>query len=86
MSHRDQDGEKVENFHFFFKSTKLVRTYEIKNCLNLKSFYLILAGKVVPSKISALRLKLGCAPYAQKWVFFVKFMKFNISVALLLSL
>ena len=30
----------------------------------------ILAGKIVTNKISGFRRNLGCAPYAQIWVFF----------------
>ena len=70
MGHRDQDGKKVDEMSLFFLSEKLVRTDKSKNGHNLESFYLILAGKIVPNKISGFRCNLGCAPYTQSWVFF----------------
>ena len=58
MGHRDQDGKKVDEMSlFFFK----VRSWygQIKAKFD---FYLILAWKIVPNKISSFRRNLRCAP------------------------
>ena len=60
MGHRDQDEKKVAEMSLFFKSEKLVQTDKSKNLHNLESFYLILARKIVPNKISGFRRNLGC--------------------------
>ena len=86
MGHTDQDGKKVDEKSLYFLSEKLVRTEKSNNLHNLESFYLILAGKSVPNKFSGFRRNLGCAPYAQSWVFFSKCSKYSFFVALLLSL
>ena len=58
-------GKSWQNVTFFFK----VRSwYEQIKAKILSSS--ILAGKIVTNKISGFRRNLGCAPYAQSWVFF----------------
>ena len=67
-------GKKFMKCHFFFKVRSwYARTAQSKNWHNLEFFYLILAGKIVPNKISCIRRNLGCAPYPQSWVLFQKF-------------
>ena len=53
-------GKKLMKCYFFLRE-KLVRTDKSKN---------ILAEKIVPNKIIGFRRNLGCARYAQSWVFF----------------
>ena len=71
-------GKKLTKCHIFFKSKKLLRIGKRKNWRNLKSFYLILAGKFVPNKISGFRHNLECAPNAQSWLFFFKMFKIQL--------
>ena len=47
MGHQDQDGEKVGEMSLFFKSQRLLRTEKSKNAYTFKSYYLILASRVL---------------------------------------
>ena len=61
-------GKKLTKCHFFL-SEKLVRTDKSKNWHNLESFFLILAGKIVPNRISGSRRNVGWVPYSQSCFF-----------------
>ena len=73
MGHQDQDGEKVGQMSFFFKSQRLLRTEKSKNSYTFKSYYLILASGVLKIWVSGFGRNLGCVRYAQSWVFFQNF-------------
>ena len=73
MGHQDQDGEKVGQMYFLIESLRLLRTEKSKNSYNFKSYNLILAVAVSKIRVSGLRRNLGCARYAQSWVFFQNF-------------
>ena len=70
---RTRTGEKLDKCHIFFKSQKLLRTMKSKNSYTYKSYYLILALAVLKIWVSGFRRNLGCARYAQSWVFFQNF-------------
>ena len=73
MSHQDQDGENVGQMSLFLKSQRLLRTEKSKNSYTFKSYYLILASRVLKIWVSCFRRNLGCARYAQSWVLFQNF-------------
>ena len=70
---RTRTGKKLDKCHFFFKSQRLLRTEKSKNSYTFKSYYLILASGVLKIWVSGFRRNLGCARYAQSWVFFQNF-------------
>ena len=54
----------------------------LQNSKSMISFIQWLPQKI---QVSAFRCNLGCASYAQSWVFFLKYSKYSFFVALLLS-
>ena len=70
---RTRTGKKLDKCHFFFKSQRLLRTEKSKNSYTFKSYYLILASRVLNIWVSGFRRNLGCARYAQSWVLFQNF-------------
>ena len=66
-------GKSWTNVTFFFKSQRLLRTEKSKYSYTFKSYYLILASRVLKIWVSGFRSNLGCAQYAQSWVFFKTF-------------
>ena len=44
---RTRTGKKLDKCHFFFKSQRLLRTEKSKNSYTFKSYYLILASRVL---------------------------------------
>ena len=66
-------GKSWTNVTFFFKSQRLLWTDKSKNSYTFKSFYLILFSAVLKIWVSGFRRNLGCARYAQSWVFFQNF-------------
>ena len=74
---RTRTGKKLDKCHFFFKSQRLLRTEKSKNSYTFKSYYLILASRVLKIWVSGFRRNLGCARYAQIWVFFQNFKSYK---------
>ena len=70
---RTRTGKKLDKCHFLLESWRLLRTDKSKNSYTFKSYYLNLVSAVLKIWVSGFRRNLGCARYAQSWVFFQNF-------------
>ena len=66
-------GKKLDKCRFLIESLRLLRTEKSKNSFTFMSYYLILAVTVSKIRVSGFKRNLGCALYAQSWVFFQNF-------------